>query len=199
MKNFRFILLLLGSLTILAGCQKSIIYKVNAVGPNDSKVVLTEFADLQCPACAQLTPIIKEIVSKHPEIRYEYKHYPLSYHEFSFKAAEAAECAGDQGKFWEFIEKIFESQETWEQSKNPDAIFQRIAREQGMDLQKLGACVEDPRVKEEALREREEGRGLGIQETPTFFVNGNKIDGVPAMKVKMDSYFKKKISQKKEK
>ena len=145
--------------------------------------------------------MMKEYFAAHPhEIHLQIRYYPLIHnHLYALKSAIYAECASRQNKFWEFIEKIFESQETWEQSKNPDAIFQRIAREQGMDLQKLGACVEDPRVKEEALREREEGRGLGIQETPTFFVNGNKIDGVPAMKVKMDSYFKKKISQKKEK
>lgn len=83
-------------------------------GPSEAKVTMVEFSDFQCPYCARAYPVIKQILRAYPkDVRFVYKQYPLtSIHTFAQKASEASLCAGEQGKFWEYHDKLFESQGT---------------------------------------------------------------------------------------
>lgn len=140
----------------------------------NAAVTVTEYADLQCPACrAAHTVIVQPLIQNYgTRIRYEFKHMPLSsIHRFAVEAAEAAECAGDQGKFWEFVDHTFENQ---------DQLSREALKEWGEELVSDTALFErcvDSHVKRDAVIENyEEGRGLGVTGTPTFFVNGERVE-----------------------
>lgn len=92
-----------------------------SLGPSEARVVLVEYSDFQCPACAQFSPYLKEILQEHgTQIRLEYRHYPLiNTHPYAIPAAIAAEAAGVQGKFWEMHDKLFENQNAWSRAANP--------------------------------------------------------------------------------
>lgn len=135
-------------------------------------VTVTEYADLQCPACraahATLTaPLIEKYGSN---ISFDYRHFPLaSIHRYAMEAAEAAECAGDQGEFWDFVDHAYEHQA----DLSSDAL-RTWAGELKLDTELFDRCVKS-HVKRKAIQASyDEGRAKGVQGTPTFFVNGQQ-------------------------
>jgi len=104
------------------------------------------------------------------EVRIVIKHFPLSYHEYSEKAARAALAANLQGKFWEFHNKLFENYESIN-----DAIIQDIARELNLDVEKLNRDMESPTIKGLITRDVNNGRQAGVSGTPTIFINGKLL------------------------
>jgi protein-disulfide isomerase len=145
-------------------------------GNPDGRVVLVEYSDFQCPACAQAAPIIADILDVFGEyIRFEYRHFPLPIHALAEPAARAAEAAGVQGKFFEFHDKLFTNQREWSTSVNPNALFVRYAEEIGLDVdlfrRHLNSSLIRDRVRD-SLREADE---LGLNATPTFFLNGERM------------------------
>lgn len=142
-------------------------------GNPDATVVVQEFADLQCPACrsahAQITmPIIETYGDR---IRFEFKHFPLrSIHRYALDAAEMAECAADQGKFWEFVDKAYEKQDELDTDVLTD-----WAAEIGIDPDTAESCFKSHRKRGIVLSDYEEGRERNVGGTPTYFVNGQPV------------------------
>ena len=139
-------------------------------GNPSAKVLVEEFADLQCPACRSAhtlvtTPLLAQYGEK---IRFEFKHFPLrSVHRFALDAAEMSECAADQGKFWEFVDKAYEKQE----DLSEDALAE-WASEIGIDADAAGTCLKSHRKRGIVLGDYEIGRSRNVAGTPTYFVNG---------------------------
>lgn len=147
-------------------------------GPNpktnpNAIVTVEEFADLQCPACRGAQPLVQQILGKYgQQIRFDFKHFPLrSIHQYTFVAAEAAECAADQGKFWEFEELAYEKQPDLN-TKTPT----EWAKSLGLDMDLFDRCTRSHIKKKAIMADYDEGQKRGVQGTPTFFVNGKKVE-----------------------
>ena len=108
-------------------------------GKADAPVTLVEFGDYQCPACGAYYPIIEEVLRRYPDkVKLEFHHYPLiQVHPHALKAAKAAEAAGEQGKFWEMHDKLYQNQPIWSRSSNAEAQFLAYAGEIGLDANKF--------------------------------------------------------------
>lgn len=170
-----------GSSKDIAGVNVSQIdyAKGQKIGSDSAKVKLVEFSDFQCPACQAAEPVIKEVLSKYPnDLQFIYRHFPLPQHAYGRQAAAYAEAAGEQGKFWEMHEKLFETQTEWSvlSDSNATAFFLRIANELGLDENKVKQAVAENTFKEKIDSDIAEGRNLGVNSTPTFFVNGRKVN-----------------------
>lgn len=155
-------------------------------GNPDSNVTVMEFADLQCPACRAAHMLIqKPIMAKYgSKIRYVFKHFPLqTLHPYALEAAQAAECAADQGKFWEFVDKDYE-----EQDKLNSAQLRTWAKELGMDTDLFDRCIRSHIKRSFILGEYDEGVKGGVQGTPTFFVDGKPVEStVEAISAAIDA------------
>ncbi|MBM3231253.1 thioredoxin domain-containing protein [Candidatus Peregrinibacteria bacterium] len=143
-------------------------------GNPSAQVLVEEFADLQCPACASAhSTVSKPLLEKYgKDIRFEYKHFPLrSIHRFALDAAEMSECAADQGKFWEFVDKNYELQ-----NKLSFESLVEWAEAIGIDAVKAERCWKSHSKRDIVLSDYKEGRDRDVGGTPTFFVNGEKVD-----------------------
>lgn len=147
---------------------------VHPATSENAVVTVAEFADLQCPACkAAHTLLVQPLTQQYgTQIRYEFHHFPLmSIHRYAMDAAQASECAADQGKFWEFVDIAFENQE----SLSPQALDQ-WGEELDLDMDLYGRC-RDSKIKRDLVQASyDEGRELGVTGTPTFFVNGQRVE-----------------------
>ena len=167
----------------------------HSLSSSQSTIVIHEFADLQCPACrmAQLK-IVTPLLEKHGgQIRYEFKHFPLrTLHRYALVAAEASECAADQGKFWDFVEKVYEKQPNSSQPaklKEWSSWFQdTLPVDLHFDTDLFHRCVRSHIKKQAVLADYEEGKTVGVTGTPTFFVNGERVDStLEALEEEIDS------------
>ncbi len=140
-----------------------------ATGSAQAKVTIVEFSDFQCPACRQAEAAIKQILADYPqEVRLVYRHFPLTQiHEQALAAAELAEAAAAQGKFWEMHDVLFERQNEWAENREK---FNEYRRELGIS--------EEENYENLVQQDMRDGRNLGINATPTFFVNGRKTNVV---------------------
>lgn len=156
-----------------------------------AKVTVVEFGDYQCPACKAAYPITKEMLRDYgSKVDFVFRNFPLSQHQNAQIAAEAAEAAGAQGKFWEMHDRLYETQDIWAESSTPLDIFIKYAGELGLNTDKFKSDVEKNAYSSIINSDQNDGLGLGINSTPTFFVNGKKIEGVPAysdLKAPIDS------------
>lgn len=151
---------------------------VNSRGPQDAPVTIVEFSDFQCQACRASWPQVESLLDKYPDkIRFVYRHFPLtSIHQYSVAAAIAAEAAAPQGKFWEYAAIIFDQQETWSQTRDPKELFVSFAKQIKIaDTDKFQRDLENQVGKDRVLSELQLGNKLGVNATPTFFVNGEKV------------------------
>ena len=143
-----------------------------------AQVTMTEFSDLQCPACKANEPFVRQALTDFPkELRLQYKHFPLTtVHKNAMVSAQAAEAAGAQGKFWEMHDLLFERQEVWAESSNPKDTFVGYARELGLDTDRFQEVMNDPKTQKKIEDQMNEGINLGVNATPTFYVNGKKVE-----------------------
>lgn len=150
----------------------------NVFGKLDSPVTLTEFVDFQCEACYAFYPTVKEVKEKYKDrVKFQVKYFPISNsHQFARIAAANAESAAQQGKFWEMHNKIFEGQKIWEQAQNPQQYFDQYAKDIGLDLEKLKNDIKDPKTTATINADLDEVKRLGGNGTPTFTLNGKKIE-----------------------
>lgn len=142
-------------------------------GNPDAGVTILEFADLQCPACrAAQELVVKPLIEKEgARVRLVLKHFPLQQiHRFALEAAEAAECAADQGKFWEFVDLAYEKQD----DLNSKAL-RTWAAELELNVDLFDRCVRSHIKRPFVLSEYDEGTRGGVRGTPTFFVNGVQV------------------------
>jgi protein-disulfide isomerase len=147
-------------------------------GPKDAKVTIVEFGDFQCPACAAVHPIVNQLLSEYKDsVKFVYREFPLTVHQNAKIAAYAAEAAGEQGKFYDMYDALFQNQTDWETSKNPLELFEGYAKIIGLDVEKFKSDVESKKYEEKIQRDISDGNGVGVQATPTFFLNGEEIRG----------------------
>ena len=146
-------------------------------GNSEAQVVLVEYSDFQCPACAQFYPIVKEIVEEYSDdIRFEYKHFPLiSIHALAVPAARAAEAAGQQGKFFEMHDKLFDNQRAWSNAANPNPYFISYAEEIGLDVETFKRHMRSALIDQRIEEQFGEARELGLSGTPSFYLNGQRM------------------------
>jgi protein-disulfide isomerase len=143
-------------------------WKGNANAP----VTLVEFVDYQCPMCARVQPALRQVLEEYPnEVKLHFKHYPLPSHTYARAASEAATAAHRQGKFWAYSDRIWPVAD----SLTP-ATLEQIAREAGLDVERWRKDFESPEVKERVSKDRSEGAALGVQATPTLFINGRRFN-----------------------
>lgn len=146
------------------------------LGEEKAEVMMVEFSDFQCPFCARYAketfPQIGKEYIKTGKVRYIFHHFPLSFHQYAQKAAEASECAGEQGKFWEMHDKIFENQE-----KISVADLKKYALELGLNSSDFNSCLDSGKFKNKVQTDLNLGQSVGVQGTPAFFINGQLVSG----------------------
>ncbi len=140
-------------------------------GPVDAPVVLVEFSDFQCPACLAAKPVVDAILQKYPqEVRFIYRHFPLDSHVYGRKAAEAAEAAKQQGKFWEMYDGLFANQ-----ASLSDETVRNLAQSLGLHMDTFNRDWKDATIAAFVSADRADGEKVTILGTPTFFLNGKKL------------------------
>jgi protein-disulfide isomerase len=143
------------------------------IGGSDATVEIVEFSDFQCPFCARTVPTVKQILDEYGnQVKIVYKDFPLSFHQNAQKAAEVAECADDQGSFWEYHDVLFANQASLDTTS-----LKKYAQDLGLDTGQFNECLDSGKHTQEVLEDFNEGRSLGISGTPTFFINGRKLVG----------------------
>ena len=161
--------------------NEGVVIKENVKGNPTATVTLVEYSDFQCPACAGFQPLVKSALEQFGDnLRFEYKHFPLflanpNMHKNSVKAALAAEAAGQQGKFFEYSDKLFENQKEWENLAVPEPVFVKYAAELDLDTEQFKRQMKSSILRDRIYREFREGAGKNITGTPTFFLNGRKM------------------------
>ena len=141
---------------------------------SDAPVTIVEFSDFQCPYCAGQQPILKKIKRAYgDQVNILYKHLPLPIHPFAQRAAEASECARDQGKFWEYHDRLFDSQDAIS-----EAFFSQFAQQIGLSTSQFNQCLASGAKKNVVQKDLAEAQSLMISGTPTFFINGQRFVGV---------------------
>jgi len=141
-------------------------------GPDNAPVTVVDIADFECPHCREVVPRLDALLSTYPgRIRLVYKAFVLSFHARAEPAARAAFAAGEQGKFWEMEHLLFEQQQRLE-----DADLERYAKLLQLDVPKWKASLHSPAVDARCEKDRQLGRELNIQATPTLYINGRELD-----------------------
>ena len=180
---FVLFLLLLGACASEGSGKGPVVLSNGAPHPasnGDAALVVVEYADLQCSACrgAQATIVAPLLAQYGARIRYEFKHFPLmGVHPLALEAAEAAECAGDQGRFWDYTDLAF--------ARQPEMSHEKLllwANELSLDAAPFEQCLASEEKRASVIAEYKEGLRMGVEGTPTFFVNGKKVQGkLPAL------------------
>jgi protein-disulfide isomerase len=147
------------------------------VGSDSAKVTIVEFADFQCPACRNAHPTLKQIVETYKDkINFVYRHFPLPQHKNARLAAKAAEAAGEQGKFWEIYGELYNNQSEWEASGKPDELFIKYAKNLELDVEDFTDSLKSDKHDANIQQDISDGVSLGVNSTPSFFINGKKLD-----------------------
>lgn len=145
-----------------------------ATGSPDAPITIVEFSDFECPYCSRAEPVMQQVRTIYGEkVRVVFRHYPLPFHPNAPKAAEAAACADDQGKFWKMHEVLFANQKALEVEQLK--IHARTI--EGMDAAVFDACLDGGSKAEVVAADTAAGRAVGVTGTPAFFINGIEISG----------------------
>lgn len=145
------------------------------VGDISAKARIVEFGDFECPYCEQSFSIVREILQQYQgRIYFVFRDFPLTdIHPHALPAAEAAACAAEQGKFWEMHDKLFINQDNLE-----EADLRKYAQAIGLNATQFSSCFKANKYLPEINQDIDDGIGFGVRATPTFFINGYKIEGV---------------------
>ncbi len=151
-----------------------------ALGPTDAPVVIIEFSDFQCSACASAYPVVKQLLRNYgDEIRFVFKDMPgVEAHPQALLAALAGQCAKEQGKFWEMHNKIFENQ-----SDISELSLKTYAVQLGLNSVAFGSCLNSDKYLADIESDLQTGISAGVEATPTFFVNGVMVRGAVPLEV----------------
>jgi protein-disulfide isomerase len=142
-------------------------------GPANAPVTIVEFSDFQCPYCGREYPVIERLMKEYDgKVRLVFRHYPLDFHPFAEKAAEAGACAQDQGKFWELHDKMFSNQ-----AKLAVDDLKGYAKSVGLDAAKFDKCLDSGEKKQLVEDDLKAGSAAGVSGTPAFFINGLFVNG----------------------
>lgn len=143
------------------------------LGPKDAPVTMIEFADFQCPFCKRSEDAVKAVHEKYGDrVRLVFMDFPLSFHPHAMPAANAARCAGEQDKFWQYHDALFANQAKLEPND-----LKATAKTLGLDTAKFNACFDKNQYSQAIQKDVDEGRKLNVTGTPTFFIDGREIVG----------------------
>ena len=164
------------------------------LGNADAPVVITEYADYQCPGCqtfdmVQFPDIVRQLVETG-KVRWRYRDFPLSSHAFSRLAAHSAACADDQGRYWEQHASIYQGQSNWAREAEPSGTFRGYAERIGLDLKAYDECMMSAKYAGRIQASYDEGVRLGVNGTPTFLIGDRLYGGLSnsdALKALVDS------------
>lgn len=148
-------------------------------GPADAKVTVIEFADFECPVCRQLDLILRDLLPKHPEIRFVFKQFPLTeIHPWAMTAALATQCAWTQNHdaFWKMHDAIYDAQDSITAENAWDKLLE-MATQSGLNPDAYKACIASPEAASQVKSTTEEGHAVDVSATPTTFINNRKIVG----------------------
>ncbi len=144
-----------------------------AKGPAKAPVEMIEFSDFQCPYCLRADPTVQQVLSTYGDrIRFVYRHYPLPNHPNARPAAEAAACAGEQDKFWQYHDRLFA-----DPTKLTDPDLKRHAAELGLNTGQFNGCLDSHKLKAKVDTDLKAGEEAGVNGTPAFFINGRVLSG----------------------
>ncbi len=148
------------------------LFESNCTGPANAKVTVVEFGDFQCPFCRAAEPFLEKIIAAHAaDVRFCFKHFPVRSHDRAVPSSVAALAAARQGRYWEMHRALYLT------SDLSDANLEAVARQVGLDLARYRADIADEALREEVETDKLEGQELGVDRTPTFFVNGKQYYG----------------------
>lgn len=141
-------------------------------GNTNASVFVEEFSDFQCPYCGKAEPVVEQILSDYGDrIKLRYAQFPLvNLHPYAYKAAEASECANDQGKFWPYHDMLFRNQDDLSRGT-----LLRLAQALNLDMGNFTACLDSDAKASIVDQETNEGIRRGVQGTPTFFIDGKQL------------------------
>jgi protein-disulfide isomerase len=145
------------------------------LGSQSAKITIVEFADFTCPFSKQEFLVVRELLAKYPDrINFVFRNFPLgdANHAGGKEAAMAAVCADSQGKFWPFHDKIFQNQKNF-----TVADLLSLASQSGLNVESFASCLESAAVKSKVEKDWADGAALGVTGTPSFFINGEKVEG----------------------
>jgi protein-disulfide isomerase len=145
----------------------------HARGPEHASVTLVEYGDFECPSCKQAAGAVKLLMARFEQrVRFVFRHFPLEeVHPHALRAAEAAECAAGQGKFWQMHDLLFEKQNHLEMARLPE-----YARSLGLDMARFTAEMDDEIYLQRVREHQQSGRASGVRATPGFFLDGRLVD-----------------------
>ncbi|MGH9777650.1 MAG: thioredoxin domain-containing protein [Candidatus Acidiferrales bacterium] len=143
-------------------------------GDKNAPVTIVEFSDFQCPFCRKVHPVLKELLSRYEgKVKLAYRDFPLrALHPDAVRAAEASRCAAEQGSYWQYHDRLFESQ-----NKLDGASLGKYAEELGLDRKQFDDCLTTGKFRPQIERDYQDGIRLGVTGTPAFFVNGTVLTG----------------------
>ena len=144
-------------------------------GPADARVTMIEFGDFECPYCRQwYTSVYVRIQANYgSKIRFIFRDFPLPIHPEAQPAAVAANCAGEQGRYFDYFRLLY-----GDTRGLGSAMYQTYAQEVGLDLSKFNSCIKSDRFNKEALLDMQDGERIGVSGVPAFFINGRLISGL---------------------
>jgi protein-disulfide isomerase len=149
-------------------------------GSADAPVEITEYLDFECPVCASFDviqmPTIKDQLINTGKVRWRYRDFPLPIHRYSRFSAHAAQCAGAQGRFFEMHDQLFLNHQWAQTGKDPSRLFRELAKTAGVELTAYDQCMEAGRYAQRIEFSRQEGDQILVDGTPTFFLNGKKLN-----------------------
>ena len=151
-------------------------------GSNDAPVTMIEFSDFECSFCAlfylQTLPQIEENYIQTGKVKFVYRDYPLSFHPHAQTAAEAAECAKEQEKYWEYHDKLYNNINDLDNES-----LKQYAKDLGLDITQFNECLDSGKMASEVEKDFQDGASYGISGTPTFFINGVMVVGAKPYEV----------------
>lgn len=147
-------------------------------GAPNAPLTLLEYGDYQCPPCAAYNPVIKSVLQHYGDkLRLEFRQFPLAgVHPNAVEAALAAEAAGEQGRYWEMNDLLFETQQQWARAANPDENFTALAARIGLDEMQFLKALHSEDLQRRISADVASAQAAHVQGTPTFFLNGRHID-----------------------
>ena len=150
------------------------------LGPDSAKVEFMEFSDFECPWCGRFAilqmPDVRQRLLTTGRVRWRFVNFPLQNHTKSPYAHLAAACANEQGRFWEMQDLIYQNQEEWVNSGNFESMIDGYAERVGVDKARYESCTTERRAWGQVLADKKLGDSLGLEGTPTFFINGRLIN-----------------------
>jgi len=148
------------------------------LGEAEALVVITEFSDFNCSACAAAAPVVKQVAEEYGDrVKIVFNSFNLNYR-WSRKSLEAGECAFQQGGFWPFHDMIFANQSEWAQADDAEDKFKSYAKTLGLNEEAFNNCLDSGRMSSEVARDTSFARSKDINSTPTFYINNQELVGV---------------------